>query len=325
MVILALLGVDLAPSAHAYAITDMSENDPVLREISRRRKVATRTNGNTRAYATVPLAHEIPPTVPVRGQNFDFLPIHSSRLICRIQDRFNDENSSAILRKQLVSRLSSQLAITPSTVLGVLIDPYYCDSIRPGEEKYMFYDGGDYGKSTSKLMWEDTFSTLTVINFVPLEPMTTPATPSETAAVIDKKDEPLDFSPEPTATVSENIAPGTKTKLNMLCRAQERGMKNEYFHENVEDIASLFAARWDMDSSIIASALRNPDLCSNPNASMLTVKTDSSQETTDESADESMPKTLLIMVGSIAFAFVVIILVLIFNLVQSTNKIVGKK
>jgi len=326
-VILALLGVDLAPSAHAYAVTEPGDNDPVMREISRRRKVESRINGNTRAYATVPMAHEIPPTVPVRGQNFDFLPIHSSRLICRVQDRFNDSDSSDVFREQLISRLSSQLTVTPSNVLGVLIDPYYCDSIQPGEEQYMFYDGGEYNKSPSKLMWEDTFSTLTVINFVPIDtPAVTPApAPTKTEAVVDKGDESLDFSPEPTAEVTEDIEPDTKVKLSMLCRAQERGMKNAYFNENVDDIASLFAARWNMDSEIIADALRNPELCSNPTASMLVMKTDTPYEAADEPVNESTPKALLVMVGGIAFAFVIIILVLVFNLVQSTNKIVEKK
>ena len=324
---LALVGTR---QAMAYGVAGPAQDDPFQREINRRIKVASRTNGNSRAYAAVPESHSIPPSVPALGQNFDYLPTHTTRLICRVQGRFFDTNSSDVRREQLIDRLSAQLTVTPSTTIGILTDPYYCDSIQPEEDPYLFYAGNTYGTPTAEDLWEETYTTLSVISPSPppMEKTLKPSSlPAKKVPIVDDTDKDLTFAPEPTESDKKPISPDIQTKLRMLCRAQQRGMKNAYFHENVEDVAKLFAANWSMDESIIAEALRNPELCSKPTESMLAAAADEEMHEAppDDSDPYSMPKALLIMIGGIAFAFIVVILFLVFNLVKSTNKMVEKK
>jgi len=64
----------------------------------------------------------------------------------------------------------------------------------------------------------------------------------------------------------ETSSPTLETKLRILCRVQQRGMRDPFtFQSNVEAIAQRFADQWNMDDSgPIASALLSSALCTEP-------------------------------------------------------------
>ncbi len=226
------------------------------------------------------------------------------RLTCRVRDRYY--KGSVVTQARLVERLSNQQAIPKKRVSDILGDAEFCVSL--------------WGKGSVP-------RGVVVTSHQSGQPGANPPKPGQSGGVT-----PPNAPGLPGSGTGSRLS--INEKLRILCSVQQRlDLTKEEDRNTAREVARIYAQQRQMDAGTIERALLNPELCTNPSASMLAssssstgTSTDSDLTDVDGSPFASLPTLMKIVAGLIVLTFLVLLALLLLPKVQAKRpKSNGKK